>query len=331
MSDNKTLKFRPKGQSDNQQEPVEEPIYEVGDDYDHDAEPSTELATAEKPVQQQGAPNGKAPQSEPARKSKATPRPKATPRSASPRSDSGRGSTSWGSGFEDSARTPRSADETIDLSAAKRKLDRADRKAARAAARAPRKDPAADNKAGTVAPAASQEESAASSKPERKAFKPKKAVDLGAAVAWVGERLPKKDPNAPKVPLREKRWPRVAAVVLAIVIALFAFLYPPLKDFYTAKRDGQRYQAQLELLESNNSDLTDRISELQSQEGIMDEARRHGYVVEGETAVEVEGIDDGESDGSAAVAPDSLGTQLPEEERPWYIVALDTIFGYEAS
>jgi cell division protein FtsB len=318
MSDNKTLKFRPKGQVDNQSEAAEEPVYEVGDDYDH-GDPGTELAAAGKPGQTASASDEQSTQTGSARKFKATPRPKATARPASARTTSA----------TEGVRTPRSADETANLSAAKRRLDRMERRSARAARTVSATEAPAAQETGSSVP--ERREPASETKRERKPYQPKKSVDVGAAVSWVRDRLPKKDPDAPKVPLREKRWPRIAALVLVIVLAIGAFLYPSLKDFYTAKRNGQRYQAQLELLESNNQELSDRIAELQSKEGIMDEARRHGYVVEGETAVEVEGVDDGETDGTAAMAPDTLGTQLPDEERPWYIVALDTIFGYEAS
>ena len=55
-----------------------------------------------------------------------------------------------------------------------------------------------------------------------------------------------------------------------------------------------------------------------SEEGIKDEARRHGYVEEGETRIVVEGA---EEEGSQT-------DDAQDDEVPWYLRVGDFVFQY---
>jgi hypothetical protein len=121
---------------------------------------------------------------------------------------------------------------------------------------------------------------------------------------------------------------RITAIVLVALVFTGAMLYEPAKNLWVAKREQDTLLATKALWESYSQEQRDRIAQLQSREGIMDEARRHGYVESGDTAVEVEGLNDGEEQTGEAVSPDDLGVTLREEDEPWYVQALDAIFGY---
>jgi cell division protein FtsB len=114
----------------------------------------------------------------------------------------------------------------------------------------------------------------------------------------------------------------LAAIGLAVMVAIS--LYKPVRDYYTAMRDHEVLEARYEELSTYNEELLHDINYLQSSEGIEDEARRHGYVMPGETGVAVEGLGE---DGLLA------GDDAPSEvqEGPWYQRVLDFIFGYTPS
>ena len=109
---------------------------------------------------------------------------------------------------------------------------------------------------------------------------------------------------------------RVALLVLALFVGLVLAMYGPAKTYYCAWRKGQDLQAQLDEYNASNDQYKADIQGLQTREGIEDEARRRGYVSEGETKVVVEGLDEG-ADGSDQQA-----------EQPWYIELGDKVFHY---
>lgn len=115
------------------------------------------------------------------------------------------------------------------------------------------------------------------------------------------------------------RW-KAPLVALALVLVVIVALYAPAKGLYSAWRIQGERQAQLDELNASNEECRSDISRLQSREGIEDEARKRGYVSEGETSVIVEGLpeDDSASDSS-------------QEELPWYIELGDLIFQYEGA
>lgn len=121
-----------------------------------------------------------------------------------------------------------------------------------------------------------------------------------------------------------------ALVAVAAVIFLFIMLYPPTCSFYAALRTNQTLSAQLSDVTAERDELQSDVDKLTSEDGIKDEARRRGYVDEGDTAVDMEGIEDsGSATSDTTVLEDKQAQE--EQETPWYIQALDFIFRYDES
>lgn len=80
-------------------------------------------------------------------------------------------------------------------------------------------------------------------------------------------------------------------IALAIAVLLFFAVYPPLRDYYVARRTQEDLKAHYAQLKDKNGKLLGDIERLQTSEGIEDEARKRGYVNQGETGVVVEGLD----------------------------------------
>lgn len=130
---------------------------------------------------------------------------------------------------------------------------------------------------------------------------------------------------------RTAKWARVDALEFAsrhrapllalLAVVLFAlFFYGPVKGLYQAWRTEGVRQEQLAELSLSNEAYQQEIDRLQTREGIEDEARRRGYVAEGETSIVVEGLEGMGEDADAAAADDT----------PWYLRVADFIFQYEA-
>jgi cell division protein FtsB len=116
--------------------------------------------------------------------------------------------------------------------------------------------------------------------------------------------------------------------VLVVVALVVAMLYTPLCNLYAAHRRLGHLQATYDALLAENESINHDLEVLQSREGIENVARARGYVEAGETKVIVEGLaDEGQQEDQALAAISDV--EVPDE-RPWYIVALDTLFGYTA-
>lgn len=115
---------------------------------------------------------------------------------------------------------------------------------------------------------------------------------------------------------------RVALLIAALVLGVLMAMYGPVQTYYRAWRAGQDLQAQLDELNASNEQYKDDIQALQTREGIEDEARRRGYVTNGETKVVVDGLNDGSDDSSQS----SDGDQ--QAQKPWYIELGDKAFHY---
>ncbi|MEE1045435.1 MAG: hypothetical protein U0L51_08100 [Olegusella sp.] len=121
----------------------------------------------------------------------------------------------------------------------------------------------------------------------------------------------------------ESRGRRILGGVLITIALLVAALYGPAKSYYTAVRERDDLTTYYARLEASNSSLRDSIQYLQSTEGIEDEARKRGYVYEGETSAQIDGLED--------TTDDFTGTsEVPDVEQPWYVQALDRFFGYQS-
>lgn len=115
---------------------------------------------------------------------------------------------------------------------------------------------------------------------------------------------------------------RVALLIAALVLGVLMAMYGPVQTYYRAWRAGQDLQAQLDELNASNEQYKDDIQALQTREGIEDEARRRGYVTNGETKVVVDGLNDGSDDSSQS----SDGDQ--QAQKPWYVELGDKVFHY---
>lgn len=141
--------------------------------------------------------------------------------------------------------------------------------------------------------------------------------ELNGFFSTLRDRLP--EPPSSKVG-------RIGLIVVAAIAVLLLFLYGPVREYYVSWRVGQIYSAELAELNEDNEELKSEVNRLQSREGIEDEARKRGYVSEGETAVTVEGLDESEtSDGETGDTSDASG----ESNNPWYISVLDVLFGFD--
>lgn len=112
-----------------------------------------------------------------------------------------------------------------------------------------------------------------------------------------------------------------AFIVLLTLVVIVAMLYGPARDYYVARRTGEDLKAYQAALMEQNEELGKDIERLQTHEGIEDEARDRGLIYPDETSVVVEGL------GESVNAP--LPTITLEDDRTWYVKALDFIFRYE--
>lgn len=108
--------------------------------------------------------------------------------------------------------------------------------------------------------------------------------------------------------------------MLALVVVTLAMLYRPTRGLYIAWRTGYMLESRREALAEENRELEAEVELLMTREGIEDAARRHGYVMPGETSVRVEGLEE-------EPAPEPDGEV--EQDIPWYIRLGDVLFFYE--
>lgn len=107
--------------------------------------------------------------------------------------------------------------------------------------------------------------------------------------------------------------------VLALVAVAFAMLYRPARGLYIAWRTGYTLESRREALAEENRELEEEVEQLMTREGIEDAARKHGYVMPGETSVKVEGLEE-------EPAPEPADETA--QDLPWYIHVGDLFFFY---
>lgn len=114
---------------------------------------------------------------------------------------------------------------------------------------------------------------------------------------------------------------RKLLLVLVVIVLVVVNLAGPVHEFYIARRTGDVLQAKKELIEKKNNDLEASRDELLTEEGIINEARRRGYVESGEVGVNVEG-----ADPTATENPSSIVEY--EDTRTWLQKGIDDVFGF---
>ena len=112
---------------------------------------------------------------------------------------------------------------------------------------------------------------------------------------------------------------RVPIVVAAVVLFVIISIYPPAQSLYRAWRDQGVRQETLDGLNASIEEYQGDIERLQSREGIEDEARKRGYVGEGEVGVTLEGVPEQTDDAAGD----------DDRELPWYVSLGDVVFQYE--
>ena len=121
---------------------------------------------------------------------------------------------------------------------------------------------------------------------------------------------------------------KVAIFIAITVVLVCIFCYQPAKICYTQTRNTEKASAELELVQARNEKLNANVTALKTDEGIEDKAKDdYGYVIKGEGAAHVSGIDTGDSsklleyvDSNKVTAPNTTLTNI-----------LDAVFGYDNS
>lgn len=162
----------------------------------------------------------------------------------------------------------------------------------------------------------------------------------GAAVPQRGERRRRDEtrhrdsgkPNNPKFnPGEAFAEHRISLIALAAVVLIVVALYSPLRDFYCAWRNNQIVLAQKLALDASNESTLSNIERLQTEEGIKDEARKRGYVEEGETLLEVTGLDEIDSTSDQDSSGSSSSDDATTVDEPWFVPVADVVFSYTPS
>ena len=101
-----------------------------------------------------------------------------------------------------------------------------------------------------------------------------------------------------------------------MALIVLVTLYGPAQGLYAAWREQMLNQATLDGLTASIDEYQHDIDQLQTREGIEDEARKRGYVTEGESGVTAVGL------------PEEEGDEQPEQSLPWYLSLGDFVFQY---
>lgn len=117
-----------------------------------------------------------------------------------------------------------------------------------------------------------------------------------------------------------------ALMFCALALVVGVFLYPTARTYYQAVREQARLEAEFAAVLERNQKMADDIAYLQTDEGIVQEARETlGWVERGDNAVIVYGS--GLEDASAVDADIVAGTV--KAPVTWYSPVLDVVFGVE--
>lgn len=226
---------------------------------------------------------------------------------------------------------------------------KAAKKAERAAAKEARAAEKAAEKAAQKAEQATAKEEAKAVEAEKKATKRSAAKDAGKATrpkaAESGVKAKRRELTPEEKERQERRakkahfdfskegrvaWASAHKTLLgtlAVIVFLILVLYPPICSYYAALRTNATLSGKLSDVNEQVDELSKDVSKLTSEEGLKDEARRLGYVEEGDTAVDMEGVEDTSSATSDATVMEESVEE--ETEDPWYIQALDFVFQYD--
>lgn len=112
---------------------------------------------------------------------------------------------------------------------------------------------------------------------------------------------------------------------IACVLATITMLYFPAQELYLAVRENERLTDELARNNERNEQMLERVSALQTAEGIQDEARRvYGLTLPYDNPVTVVGLDVEEP---AAAAPAEVPRGSGRNTSSWATDLLDNVFG----
>ncbi len=118
---------------------------------------------------------------------------------------------------------------------------------------------------------------------------------------------------------------RIVASVVCVLALAIVFLYPLAQDYYKSFRDEQRVQAQVDAVADRNSAIEKENSDLETDEGVENQARKElGWVKDGDQSAVVTNAGEGSSTDSKL--PSRVDTDSIEAPHTWYYDILDTVF-----
>lgn len=126
--------------------------------------------------------------------------------------------------------------------------------------------------------------------------------------------------------LRRRKVLMVTGATLVVLIAAGFLIYPSAQQYYRTLRENERLQAVADALNSRNAQIQQNIDNLNTDEGIEDQARTYGWTKEGENAVNV--TNTGEVTATTSI-PESVDVNAVTAPDTWYSVVLDPFFGVE--
>lgn len=144
--------------------------------------------------------------------------------------------------------------------------------------------------------------------------------------------------EATKEQRRARRRVRLAQTLVSLAASIvvmgisIGMLYFPAQEFYLAIRENERLAEELAANEARNEQMQTRIDNLQTAEGIEDEARaRFGLVMPGESTATVVGLDDDVSSSSDFATPPEVERGSGTNTNTWVTDLADRIFGVSTS
>lgn len=115
-------------------------------------------------------------------------------------------------------------------------------------------------------------------------------------------------------------------IVLCLLVGVVS-LYPALREYYLAYRVNEQLLQELEAVKVRNDEIQGQIDYLNTQEGVADRAReRYGWVREGETAVNITGL---EISDATTILPETITSGSIEAPSTWWTSFLDMLFAVE--
>lgn len=148
-----------------------------------------------------------------------------------------------------------------------------------------------------------------------------------SAHATLATRLERLRGTAAAVAGEERTW-RLAIMWLtsvACVLATITMLYFPAQELYLAMRENERLTDELARNTARNEQMLDRVTALQTAEGIQDEARRaYGLTLPYDNPVTVVGLD---MDTPSTTIPAEVPRGSGQNTHTWATNLLDGVFG----